>query len=56
MQSNVIVTLLRLTDASSGADSLVSLVAFSNKIISQKLHMVLLPWVYIEKKKETKMS
>lgn len=44
-----------LTDTSRGADSLVCLVAISNNIISQKLNVVLLPWVYIKKKKETKM-
>lgn len=39
-----------LTDTSRGADSLVCLVAISDKVISQKLNMVLLPWVYIDKK------
>lgn len=43
-----------LTDTSRGADSLVCLIAISNKIISQKLNMILLPWVYIKKKKDIK--
>lgn len=42
--------IVRLTDTSRGADSLVSLVAISHKIISQKFNVVLLPWIYIEKK------
>lgn len=40
-----------LTDTSRGADSLVSLVAISDKIKSQKLNVVLLPWVWIDVKK-----
>lgn len=40
-----------LTDTSRGADRLVSLVAITDKIISQELHMVLLPRVYSDKKK-----
>lgn len=37
--------MVRLTDTSRGADGLVCLVAISNHVISQKLNMVLLPWV-----------
>lgn len=43
-----------LTDTSRGADSLVSLVAISNRVVSQKLDVVLLPGVYIERKKKKK--
>lgn len=46
--------ILGLTDTSRGADSLVCLVAISDKIISQKLNVVLLPRVCIKKRKETK--
>lgn len=45
---------MELTDTSRGADSLVSLVTISNRVISQKLDVVLLPRVYIDKKKYQK--
>lgn len=40
-----------LTDTSRGAYRLVSLVAIPDKIISQELHVVLLPRVYSDEKK-----
>lgn len=47
---------VRLTDTSRGADSLISLVAISNKIVSQKFNMVLLPWVFIERQRKQNVS
>lgn len=53
-KKNPLPLISELTDTSRGADSLVRLVAIPNRVVSQKLDVVLLPGVYIERKKNQK--